>query len=391
MNPQTTIERRYDIDWLRNLGILLLFPFHSARVFDYWDPFYVKNEVLSWGASWFIACTSYWFMPLLFWLAGSASWYALRFRSGGEYVKDRFSRLLIPLLVGTLLIIPPQGYYARMMHAGESGNYFVFLHKFFTDFSDLSGYFGTFTPAHLWFILYLFIFSVAALPLFQYWMKDSVQEKLAKTAQVLSHPAAFLLLVIPLTATQALPAPGGQNIAYYLFIFAAGFLACTDPRYQQMFNRIRFKALLAIIILVPLALMLMYNNQGAADFSAISILLAFMRTLNMWLTLIVILGYGNKFLNVKHKLLPYLNEAAFPVYILHQSVLVVLGFYIVQFNVGVFPKYIAIMVSTIVVSYLIYEFLIKRTAITRALFGVKVKKSNPAATPPMPPSNTLRT
>lgn len=387
MNRQTTIERRYDIDWLRNLGILLLFPFHSARVFDYWDPFYVKNEVMSWGASWFIAVTSYWFMPLLFWLAGSASWYALRFRSGSEYIKDRFSRLLIPLLVGILLVIPPQGYYARLLHSGESGNYFVFLQKFFTDFSDLSGYFGTFTPAHLWFILYLFVFSVAALPLFQYWMKDSVQNKLQRAAHVLSHPAVFLLLVIPLTVTLALPAPGGQNIAYYLLIFVIGFLACTDSRYQDMFNRIRFKALIAVIILIPLAMVLMYNARGAADFSAISILLAFLSTLNMLLTLIVILGYGNKFLNVKHKLLPYLNEAAFPVYILHQSVLVVTGYYIIQLDAGIFPKYIAIMLSTFVISYLIYEFLIKRTAITRSLFGVKVKKSAAAASSPVPPAS----
>jgi len=37
------MQRRYDIDLLRNLGILLLFPFHAARIFDVWDPFYVKN------------------------------------------------------------------------------------------------------------------------------------------------------------------------------------------------------------------------------------------------------------------------------------------------------------------------------------------------------------
>lgn len=68
-------ERRYDIDWLRNFGIFLLFPFHAARFFDYWDPFYVKNETLSWGLSWFISVANLWFMPLLLWLAGSPSWY----------------------------------------------------------------------------------------------------------------------------------------------------------------------------------------------------------------------------------------------------------------------------------------------------------------------------
>ncbi|MEH7119450.1 acyltransferase family protein, partial [Neobacillus vireti] len=161
------LNRRYDIDWLRNLGILLLFPFHSARVFDYWDPFYVKSNELSWELSWFIASTSYWFMPLLFWLAGSSTWYALQYRSNQQYLKDRVSRLLVPFIFGLFFIVPPQGYLSLWQHNGDSpGNYFTFLKNYFLDFSDLSGYFGTFTPAHLWFILYLFVFSLLALPLF---------------------------------------------------------------------------------------------------------------------------------------------------------------------------------------------------------------------------------
>jgi fucose 4-O-acetylase-like acetyltransferase len=153
---ESRLLRRHDMDWLRNMGILLLFPFHSARVFDYWDPFYVKNDQLSWGLSWFISVAGYWFMPLLFWLAGAAGWYALNKRSSGRYVKERFDRLFIPMVVGVLLIVPPQGYFARLNHEGAGGDYLTFLANFFSDFSDLSGYFGTFTPAHLWFILYLF-------------------------------------------------------------------------------------------------------------------------------------------------------------------------------------------------------------------------------------------
>lgn len=374
MDLKSSDKRRYDIDWLRNIGILLLFPFHSARVYDVWDPFYVKSEALSWGLSWFIALTSYWFMPLLFWLAGSASWYALDFRSGRQYVKDRVMRLLIPFIFGLLLVIPPQGYFAKLYHTGEVDAYFSFLKTFFTDFSDLSGYYGTFSPAHLWFILYLFVLSIIALPLFLYLKKDQNRSKLHSLSSTLSRPFTFILLFIPLTFTQALPAPGGQNPFFYLFILVLGYIVCTNPSYQQMFNKIRLKALLSLLIFVPIWLVLMFQNREAADFSAISILMAFLRTLSVLLTLIVLIGYGNKFLNRNHKWLAYMNEAAYPVYILHQTILVIISYYIVRLDIGITPGFILIMVLTFVCSVLIYEYIIKRVPFMRLLFGAKMKK-----------------
>jgi hypothetical protein len=91
----------------------------------------VKNDAESWGLSWFIALTSYWFMPLLFWLAGSASWYALQRRFDRQYIKERLSRLFIPFVAGTLLVVPPQGYFALKMHGREPGNYPDFSLTFF--------------------------------------------------------------------------------------------------------------------------------------------------------------------------------------------------------------------------------------------------------------------
>jgi glucan biosynthesis protein C len=71
--------RRYDIDWLRVLAVLLLFPFHSARIFDTFSTWYVKNEVLSEALTYFITYVHPWHMPLLFLLAGASTWFALSF------------------------------------------------------------------------------------------------------------------------------------------------------------------------------------------------------------------------------------------------------------------------------------------------------------------------
>ena len=167
---QAKPQRRYDIDWLRVLAVLLLFPFHTARIFDTFGLWYVKNDTLSEALTYFIAFVHPWHMPLLFLLAGSSTWFALGFRSAGQYTKERFIRLLIPFIFGVLVIVPPQSYLGLLGHTGYSGSFFEWYPNFFSiNTSDMDGYFlGGFTPAHLWFIAFLFIFSLLALPLFLY-------------------------------------------------------------------------------------------------------------------------------------------------------------------------------------------------------------------------------
>lgn len=360
--------RRYDIDWLRNLGILLLFPFHAARVFDYWEVFYVKNSELSWSLSWFIAVSAYWFMPLLFYLAGVSSFYALKKRTESQYIKERFNRLFIPLLFGLLIIVPPQGYIAKLNQNGFNENYFNFLKGYFVDFSDLTGYFGSFTPAHLWFILYLFIFSIVALPIFKYLNK--LQRKGLKIIDYLKNPLIMIMLFIPLTLTEALPSPAGKNPFYYFFIFLLGYLMCLHEGTQKTINKCKFRILIFLLLYVPLWLIITSTYSNIEDGSWIAILFAFLRNIAVWLTLIVILGYGKKHLNKKHRILSYMNKAAFPIYVLHQTVLIIVSVYIVRIKGLIYYKFGLIVLLTLVLCILLYEIL-KRIPITRWLLGIK--------------------
>jgi len=369
---QSNSVRRYDIDWLRIIVILLLFPFHSARIFDYWEPNYVKNIDLSWGLSWFIVLVGYWFMPLLFWLAGASSWYALEFKNGLQYVKERMKRLFIPLIFGVLVIVPPQGYLAKLSKPGYNQTYFQFLTGYFHDFSDLSGYFGTFTPAHLWFILYLLIFSLLGLPLLLALKKESGRKSLVRFWSTFSKPWVYVLGFIFLTATEALPAPGGKNPSFFFFLFIIGYITCADARFNTMIQRLKFKALLFLIPYLPTYLLLQSIFAGLPDWSPESIMLAFIRNLSLWLTLIIILGYGDKYLNFKTKWLTYMNQATFPIYIIHQTVLLIIGFFVIRSGLGVVSKFLGITVLSLFSCLAIYNFVIRRFGITRWLFGVKV-------------------
>lgn len=261
---------------------------------------------------------------------------------------------------------------ARLSEPGYDQTYWQFLSGYFRDFSDLSGYFGTFTPGHLWFILYLLVFSLAGLHVLLALKKEAGTKGSAGVARALGTPWTFLSGFVLLTATEVLPDPGGKNPFFYFFLFLAGYITCADERFSAVISKLRFRALMFLIPYLPVWLVLVSKYAYAPDWSPASVLLAFMRNLALWLTLIVIVGYGARHLNLRHRWLPYLNRAAFPVYVVHQTVLLAIGFFIVRSGIGVMPKFLMITGLSLVATYGLYELVIRRAAITRWLFGVKV-------------------
>ena len=147
--------RKYYIDNIRTLCILLLFPFHTAMIYNNWGENFYINGTEEYLPSLFNVIVYPWWMTLLFVLAGMSSYYALSKKSSKGYIKERVHKLLIPLIVGLIIIIPVQSYIADIFYNGYSGNYLEHYKIFFTRFTDMSGIDGGFTPGHLWFIFYL--------------------------------------------------------------------------------------------------------------------------------------------------------------------------------------------------------------------------------------------
>ncbi len=373
--PQLTSRssHRSDIDWLRVLAVLLLIPFHTARIFDIWEPFYVKNNELSAALSYgVIAFLGQWHMPLLFLLAGSSTWYALGFRSGGHYVQERFSRLLVPFLFGLLVIVPPQAYYARLTQGQPPASAAQFLAAYFViDFSDLSGYFGKFTPGHLWFILFLFVFSLVGLPLFRFLKRDTGQRWIARLAAFAARPGMIFLFAIPLALAEILPDLGGKNPFWYFMFFVLGFVLVADKRFQQSINRHRAVALALGLLTMSLRFAIAASGVRFEPFSPAEAALHFLQHFNTWFWLIALLGFAHRWLNFSNNLLRYANEAAYPFHILHQTVFVVIGFYVVQWHLGVASKFGLICPAAFAVTLASYEAL-KRVNLARRLFGLKV-------------------
>jgi glucans biosynthesis protein C len=356
--------RRHGMDWLRIFGIFLLFPFHTARIFNIWEKNYVMDtpNVFS---SWFIVITFFWFMPLLFFISGFASYYGLIKRGWMTYIKERFLRLLVPFVLGVVLIVPVQGYYASLQHEGLTGGYFKYLGSFFTDFSDLTGYTGGFTPSHLWFILYLFVISIVMLPFMQLINKTDDSK-----FKFLTKPWLLVFAFVPLTAMLMLPGIAGKNPFYFAIYFLLGFLSARVPDMLEAVQRHRLRWLISMLGAVSLFLMVAFHYDWPEGYSAKAILIAVLRAIAAWFVLLTLIGYANKYLKMPSNTLKYLNQAAYPVYLLHQSLMMIIAYYIVLTNLSPMLKFLTIMMASLVASLAGFEML-KRFKITRFILGIK--------------------
>ena len=374
-------ERRWDIDWLRLLVVLMLVPYHTARIFDY-DPFYVKNDQLTPALTyWFVRVGDAFAMQLLFLLSGAATWFALRRRSGRQYAKERLKRLLVPLIWGVLVLAPPNAYFALRNHSDYTGSFLDFYPRFFEIspegiFLDFT---GKFTLAHLWFIFLLFIFSLVALPFFLYLRnRESGRRLIGSLAALFARPVMIFLLAAPILAIWLLiglyPNPL-LGLAFYLIFFIYGYILIADERFGAALDRHRVIAL----ILGP-ALYVVLGVIRANETMPEWLVTVYYRTLFPWLTAIAVLGYGKRTLNVAPRrgpsalFLKYFGEGSYAFYLIHQPVLAFIGFYVVQWSTSVLVKYWTIAVATFVVTSILYEVLVRRVNVMRFLFGMRTRR-----------------
>lgn len=373
--PSRPIERRWDIDWLRTATVLLLVPYHTARLFDTHETFYVKNaESSAWLTHWVIPLGGAVGMQLLFLLAGAATCFALRTRTGITFVKERTRRLVVPLIFGTLVLVPPQTYIGLLTHSDYTGSVLDYYPRFFEfEATDIGGYSrGGLTPAHLWFILFLFLYSLLALPLFR-WLRGRRGRRFAEgLASVVARPGMVLLFAVPFIGARWILENHGGPVAmlsYFFTFYVAGCLLASVPGFEGAVDRHKAVALLLgpVLWVVLRAL----PEQRAPEWLLDVIRDVYDVGIFTWFTIVALLGYGRKLLVRPNRFLGYFGEAAYPFYILHQTVLVVIAFYLVRWHAGVGAKYVMVAAGTFAGTMLVYELAVRRNRVARFLFGMR--------------------
>lgn len=375
--------RRHDLDWLRVIVFALLIFYHVGMFFVPWD-FHIKNNyIYDWLTypMWFL---NQWRLPILFIVSGMGTYYALQKRSGQQFAFERIKRLFIPLAFGMLFIIPPQVYVEKLAKNQFTGYYL--------DFWPIEAFIGTYPDGniswhHLWFLPYLLLFSLVLIPIFLY-LKNRPQNNFNSwLRRIVKSPLKIYLFIIPLYLTEALIEPFFDithaligdwfTIINYIIMFLFGFLLITvKDTFWITVEKHRKLFLIAGLACFSIMLFIVETYEDSIYRHFIE---AFLKVFNLWSWILALFGFASKYLNRKSKILSYCNEAVYPFYILHQTIMMVIAYYIMNLEWAFGLKASIMLVGTFGFSWLIYESLVRRWKYVRPLFGLK-KKDNSKST-----------
>ncbi len=380
-------ERRHDIDWLRVLAMLAIFFFHCARFFDT-TPWHIKNPEHSFGMLLFIGIIDAWSMPIFFLLSGVATWYSLESKNGRQYLIERVLRLLVPLYaVGVFVLLPPQLYWDSLTNGTFAGSFWEFYPQYFKSF-HLSVIPPFFLPwsGHLWFLVFLFAISLITLPLTLFLKTESGGRVISRLAELCDRRGGVFMFVIPLFVVQVCFRGffEGQHtlsdLAYYLVYFLIGYIIPSDGRFTESLKRHAWICLpVALICSGAQAALIFgagYEYPDGQSFSPLWLYLLFQLVMSAqtlsWIVLI--LGTGAKHLNFKNRRLEYCNEAVLPFYVFHQTLILLVGSYVIPWNAGIPLKYTIICLTSFALIMLAYELLVRRFNWVRFMFGMRPKR-----------------
>lgn len=383
MNAQSlTSIRSYDLDWLRFIAIVVLLFFHTGMWFNPWD-WHVKNKELSESFRYWMIWSHFWRMPLLLFIAGASTYLAMGKRTPRMFAAERVKRLLVPVIFGMFVVVPPQIYFE---HIKDYVNYWDFYK---TVFNFVPYPEGSFSWHHLWFVVYLLIYSLATIPLLVFLrsersrkFKDRLYKLLSSPAGILFIPAIFILI------TQIILRPyfpeethDLKDLGYMVFygsFFLLGMLCYSN---QQIWSAIgasrKYLLIASILILIPFYGVYFHFReiyQLPWAESTVEIIFNVFGIFLSWFTVVTVIAYGQYYLNRPHPWLARINEGLYPFYILHQTVIIWIGYYICQLDWSIAGKYWSICFLTLVSCVSFYLLLIRPFKVMRFFFGMKTNK-----------------
>lgn len=399
---KTINSRRYDIDWLRTLAFILLIFYHIGQFYVADWGWHVKSAYLSDFLKNIMLLVNQWRMPLIFLISGIALSLVEVKLNRSKLFKVRFTRVILPLVFGTFLIVPPQVYYELVQSEGYSSSYFEFLklyldtnnhqyaeHQLLTSRTGFS--LGLITYNHLWYLLYLFTYTLVYMVIKPLLIKVKWQQITKKITEtyILAIPFIlvflydFILLEYFPDDTFVLIGDWYNHALYFTMLLLGYALAKSPTVWQTLINNRKTWLVLAIISYV--LVVIRFNRAWGfdVDYNAASVLTQVLITAlwsaNKVLWLLTILGFAGAYLNKKHPALTYMNDAVLPWYILHQTIIIIFAIWLAKFELGPVFEPILLILCTFVGCAIGYE-VIKRFIVTRFIFGLKIETTALATT-----------
>ena len=379
-------QRRYDLDWLRILAFGLLIFYHIGMFFVSWD-FHVKSVHSGPVIEPAMKLVNPWRMTVLFLISGVALRFAMDKAPLGHFAWARFWRLFLPLVFGVLVIVAPQSW-LELLEKGETQAGFL---SFYGDYLSASTDYSIILPTwnHLWYVAYLIIYTFILIALYP------LVTRLSRAIGPLTSRSPLLFFAVALVpvvlfalhdlwledvfpSTHALVDDWGNHALYFPFLLIA-FLAAKSERIWTIIDRFYKPAIVLAITLA--AWQLFVWSLSEADIADVPFLeliaLAHMMVepIYAWACILVAFGLVRRFANRPSRALSYMTEAIFPWYILHQTFIVIFGFWLTRQGLSPMLEFGLITVLTFASCHLVHEYIIRRSGVLRPLFGLKARHS----------------
>jgi glucan biosynthesis protein C len=360
--------RKYYIDNLRWIVILLLFPIHTAVLyFPKGTQSFIFNSILENPISLFLflAITPT-LMGMLFLIAGMSTRYSLARRSYGEYLSERVKKLLIPFFTGILTVIPFM-YYIFNLETGESKGFIPFMNFYLSDVGAMPS-----KIQHLWFLLCLFIVSILAL----IFIVPARRNKFAISPKKIAAPRIILLGIIFILLGKFLNFGSTVTLSGAFILLLIGYFFFGDDAVKE---KIMTKGWLFLGIFVVLSIgnIILYNQgyqtgYGISNYK-VTWLFPYYGMMTQWVGILALLSLGEKYLEFNNKFTKYMSEASFAIYIFHYPSLLLSAYIFAPFVQNQPLQFLIIIAVGFLFCILIYE-VIRRIPGLRFIFGIPKKK-----------------
>lgn len=381
-------QRRYDLDWLRIIAFGLLIFYHIGMFYVSWG-FHVKSVHAGPDVEPLMKLVNPWRMTVLFLISGVALRFAMDKTSLGRFAWARFWRLFLPLVFGMLVIVAPQSWLELLEKGETTASFGSFYGQYLSASPDYSIILPTWN--HLWYVAYLIVYTFILVALYPLVARISrrIPQISGKTPLLF---AAVLLVPVSLFAlnelwledlypsTHALVDDWGNHALYFPFLLIA-FLAAKSVRVWQTLDRLFTPALIIAPLLAMWQLFVWSLSdadiQDVPFIEVIAVAHMMVEPVYAWACILVAFGLVRRFANAPSRTLSYMTEAIFPWYILHQTFIVIFGFWLTRQGLSPTVEFSLITILTFASCFIAHEFIIRRSRVLRPLFGLKVKQRAP--------------
>jgi glucan biosynthesis protein C len=380
---QTTQARLFFLDWVRIIAFLLLILYHVGMYYVSWD-WHVKSPFASDALEPFMILSSPWRLSLLFLISGVASSFMLTRIGAGTFMRQRSVRLLVPLIFGMLVIVPPQPYFEVIEKFAYAGSYADFMRVY------LSGNGGFCTHEkcldlptwnHLWFVAYLWVYTLLLGSAIM--MLGQRFERIA--SRVTSFLGGWKLIALPVLVLGLVRIglssqfPSTHNLTWdwynhanYLIMFGLGAMFARSSGIWQQMDALRLHAI-GIALAAWGALIIYFSLADILEplpyFEHLRLVMRMVYMLCAWSAIVAVCGFAHRHLNRDGASRRYLTEAVFPVYIVHQTLIVSIAHLIKPARIAPATEGMILVVLTLCISFGVFE-IVRRIHVLRPLFGL---------------------